>query len=1061
MHEKRRASLAAAGSSSSSQHPSPAPSPERAIYGFALFLASIAAALIYLVWIFVPPEYLEEIGIDFLPNQYWAIVVPLLICCLVFFTPLCYGFICLRLMPENGIEQVSVDEFTRTALYYRVKDTPEGGIPPLCDIPLEHLERELGLSKDQLAIQKSKMRYLPLKLVLGAVSLGLFALGLWDVLANFEPNLCQMTYMFEYPNYVPIEMDESVVKRFPQYGLYVYGEGARTAAYERKVYSGIPVLFIPGNAGSYRQGRSIGSVLLRMSEKRQNSVKFDVFTIDFNEELAALYGGFLSSQTDFVLKCLLHIPSLYGRPHQKVILIGHSVGGLIARGLFLKPGFDTSTVNTIFTLSTPHQPILLVDAEMEEFYADIDDYWSRSANSTLKDVVMVSFAGGHRDVLVRSDRSDLSGLFAGNERFLSMTTTSIPAVWASTDHLCIVWCKQLTLAVAKAIFEMLDGKTKTGLVEDVDRRLETARKYFVNPKPDQNFTADGTTEKPRDLADIRFENSGPLRLNTKKYQPASAHALVVDGSVGDIFIRSNHWRPKWISLCLDASCSGRLPLNISPTRVPWFSENGQFYTLLSDPWKIHPSSSGSSRIVLLFELPKSEDVITLQVEPTPTKESIPSISFWEVLLGVTQRFQPTESSYFRLHVDLQEIWHALHVDVTVSDQCKTNRGMARFTVSGPFRQDTYKLLQHQRLNRFPLKLQAPAKLGDSFPQLELFLNAECAYDVTITVAWLDVLGQVARFYAVQLPAFFAAVVVMHLLPLYCQEGRSLLLDHVLVNVVAGVVLLFNRNFAEVSGDDIFAGSSIPSAVAMWAAFYLTTYSMVSLFETALLAMVALYSFPIHWIARRFVSRLQSMQRRTSTWPARVSIFPLFAVFVTVLSYVTCGENGILLALLLYFAKVCYNKRNSVISLSTTTSEVVENTKILLLAVLVTMLNVIPTLVWTKRLPSGLPGLIRSSYSGLDPDPSFTVSIVVGIVLDFAMRKGTNRRATLTRFSGIFDLLMVLVIYGVAAATLVYAQRVFYLITVFMSVLLMVMSCDFVRRIFTDSQPLVSSDEKTR
>ena len=40
------------------------------------------------------------------------------------------------------------------------------------------------------------------KLISGAAVLAIFAVGVWDVLLNLEPNLCQMTYMFEYPNYV-------------------------------------------------------------------------------------------------------------------------------------------------------------------------------------------------------------------------------------------------------------------------------------------------------------------------------------------------------------------------------------------------------------------------------------------------------------------------------------------------------------------------------------------------------------------------------------------------------------------------------------------------------------------------------------------------------------------------------------------------------------------------------------------------------------------------------------------------------------------------------------------
>ncbi len=54
---------------------------------------------------------------------------------------------------------------------------------------------------------------------------GLFALGAKDYLLDLEPNGCAMTYMFEYPRYVPVRLKEDVAGRFPKYGLYVYGEG--------------------------------------------------------------------------------------------------------------------------------------------------------------------------------------------------------------------------------------------------------------------------------------------------------------------------------------------------------------------------------------------------------------------------------------------------------------------------------------------------------------------------------------------------------------------------------------------------------------------------------------------------------------------------------------------------------------------------------------------------------------------------------------------------------------------------------------------------------------------
>jgi len=45
-------------------------------------------------------------------------------------------------------------------------------------------------------------------------------------------------------------MDE----RYPSYGLYAYGEGRTFRATKQLQFSGIPVLFVPGNAGSYKQG---------------------------------------------------------------------------------------------------------------------------------------------------------------------------------------------------------------------------------------------------------------------------------------------------------------------------------------------------------------------------------------------------------------------------------------------------------------------------------------------------------------------------------------------------------------------------------------------------------------------------------------------------------------------------------------------------------------------------------------------------------------------------------------------------------------------------------------
>ena len=74
---------------------------------------------------------------------------------------------------------------------------------------------------------------------------------------------------------------------------------------------------------------------------------FDYFAVDFNEEFSALYGGTLARQSDYAAACVDHILSKYGRKERapkSVVLVGHSIGGLVAKSLFARPDFDTAKV---------------------------------------------------------------------------------------------------------------------------------------------------------------------------------------------------------------------------------------------------------------------------------------------------------------------------------------------------------------------------------------------------------------------------------------------------------------------------------------------------------------------------------------------------------------------------------------------------------------------------------------------------------------------------------------------------------------------------------------------
>merc|ERR1712218_316638 len=125
-----------------------------------------------------------------------------------------------------------------------------------------------------------------------------------------------------------------------KYKLIAYGEGdgKRTDKQREEKFNGIPVLFIAGNAGSSKQVRSLASVALRKSiEDYKYKTHFDYFSVDFEEEWTAFYGGSLEQQTQFVCACVTRILDIYrnnGEPQlRSVVLVGHSMGGVVAKAV--------------------------------------------------------------------------------------------------------------------------------------------------------------------------------------------------------------------------------------------------------------------------------------------------------------------------------------------------------------------------------------------------------------------------------------------------------------------------------------------------------------------------------------------------------------------------------------------------------------------------------------------------------------------------------------------------------------------------------------------------------
>uniref|UniRef100_A0A8C6XAH8 GPI inositol-deacylase n=1 Tax=Naja naja TaxID=35670 RepID=A0A8C6XAH8_NAJNA len=305
-------------------------------------------------------------------------------------------------------------------------------------------------------------------------------LGARDVLFQYEENRCSMTYMFDYPEYLRIKLPKKISRRYPAYELYLYGEGISAEENRNLILTGIPILFLPGNAGSFKQVRSLGSIALRKAEDMDFKYHFDVFSVNFNEELVALYGGSLQKQTRFVHECIKIILKLY-KGHEfaprSVAVVGHSMGGLVARALVILKHFKPELLNILITQATPHvAPVLPLDQYLADFYSTVNHNWIQKAQE-IKNLTTLSVAGGFRDYQVRSGLAFLPSSSSQNCA-LSVVSSAVPRVWASTDHLSIVWCKELNLATVRAFFDLIDDNTKQ-ITENPQRKNLVLNHHFL------------------------------------------------------------------------------------------------------------------------------------------------------------------------------------------------------------------------------------------------------------------------------------------------------------------------------------------------------------------------------------------------------------------------------------------------------------------------------------------------------------------------------------------------------------------------------------------------------
>jgi glycosylphosphatidylinositol deacylase len=318
------------------------------------------------------------------------------------------------------------------------------------------------------------------------------------------------------------------------------------------------VLFIPGNAGSYKQVRPIAAeaatyfhdVLQNNEEVLKAGVRsLDFFTVDFNEEFTAFHGQAILDQAEYLNEAIAYILSLYHDPRRSrkdpglpdptsVIVVGHSMGGIVARTMLVMPNYQSNSINTIITMAAPHaRPPVSFDAEIVNIYDRINDYWRNAYsqkwanNNPLWHVTLISIAGGGLDTMVPSDYTSVESLLPETHGF-TVFTGAIPTVWTGIDHEAILWCDSFRKVVVKALYDVVDVNRPTQTKPRADR-MRAFKKWLLTGM--ENFSEKVLPSKePTTLLTLEDNSNSILaqgkRLTLRKLgqaRKAKAHLLPI------------------------------------------------------------------------------------------------------------------------------------------------------------------------------------------------------------------------------------------------------------------------------------------------------------------------------------------------------------------------------------------------------------------------------------------------------------------------------------------------------------------------------------------------------
>ncbi|KAH9988205.1 PGAP1-like protein-domain-containing protein [Russula vinacea] len=365
-------------------------------------------------------------------------------------------------------------------------------------------------------------------------SVGLLYRAASDSALSLSPQGCRMSYMS--PSYhIQSQFNTSWTPLAKRYSLLLYREEGWEDSEE---LHGVPVLFIPGNAGSAHQIRSIASSATRQyyaspytpsPDFSSRDIKpLDFFAVEYNEDLSAFHGPTLDVEREYATHAISYILSLYPKG-TSIIVMGHSMGGVVATSLLPSPN-----ISTIITMSTPHR---IPPSRFDRRVAAI--YEHNQVALTAADTPILSLCGGAADLMVPSESCILPEVVNGNAYRRTIFSGALEGCWTGVGHQVIVWCHQVRWRVARAALELgaASSSVERGFV--FDRWLHDGRSLL--PAPGHPARLDLSQETYAVLP------SGPLTLRDLR-KARAVNLVPVPEANHPIKLWPMYWHPTALKL---------------------------------------------------------------------------------------------------------------------------------------------------------------------------------------------------------------------------------------------------------------------------------------------------------------------------------------------------------------------------------------------------------------------------------------------------------------------------------------------------------------------------------